>query len=216
MPDRGTPPIEFVDAPGTPPTEAEPPDRRRRPLRWTGAAATALVVAGWALLRPHAGPAATHPAPASPARPGPVASPAIQIPPGFGHCPRYAMCTQSLAVPAFVAAAVHRQFPRAAVERMTTVEARRSGATEPVLLRRRVDVAAADWQLRVVVSVHTGADRADFLGDGIAAAAWSYEHVDAEAAGFALDLEWLGRPGTPPPDQRLRHLAEDPALVLVN
>jgi hypothetical protein len=86
-----------------------------------------------------------------------------------------------------------------------------------VLVQRVVDVAGAGWQLRVAVSVRTGGgEPADFLADGVAAAARSYEHVDAEAAGFTLDLVWLGRPGTPPPDRRLHGLAADPALVLPN
>jgi hypothetical protein len=218
--------IEFVDEPGPPPPAddvAIPPDdrpaggRMRRPLRWAVPAAAALALVAWTLVRPHGGPTAHREAPSpAPTAPTPSASPSVfpgrQAP--FQHCPRYAMCEVSPVVPAAVVDAVRRQFPHGTVQWTSTVQGRRSGATEPVLLRRRLDVATADWTLEVSVAVDRGSGQLGSVPWRLSLTAPSYAHLTTEAAGFMIDVVWLGPAGVRPPDQRLHRLATDPALVL--
>jgi hypothetical protein len=227
-----SPPVEFLDdgdaaARADRADEASDPapandttTRRfvRRPVVWVIAAVVALA-GGWALLRPHGAPDAgpIHITPPPVSRSWEIGPPYPRPQPPFGSCPRYAMCVQTPQARASLAAAVRRQFPRARLSRVATVERRWSGAVQPVLVRRTVAAATDSAQLRVVVGVDTPvATKKVASPAGPAASHRRVAHFSAEAAGFVIDVFWTGPAGTPVPQQRMRRLAEDPTLVLTD
>jgi hypothetical protein len=212
------PPIEFVDSPGEPPPSGDdPPERTRRSFGWVGAGLVVLALLVWAVFRPHGEAAADRPAPSpssSSSAPEPVTPlPSATVFPTFGRCPEFAMCTQSFTAPKSVVAAVRRVFPQATVARMMTVEEQRPGIAARVLIRRSVEVVAGRYQLKVLVAVHSRPAQPDLEAPAMPATA-SFEQVQAEAAGFTIDVMWVGPHDAWLPDWRLHRLAEDPALLL--
>jgi hypothetical protein len=216
-------PIEFVDEPGgsqPPVDDAAAGDRgtpgRRRPMRWAVAGIAVLVLLAWTLVRPHAGPTARQdpptPAPSEPTSRGPAVVPRQPAP--FQNCPRYAMCQVTAVVPAALVDAVRSQFPLGTVRWTATVEGSHSADTEPVLVRRRVDVGTSRWTLEISVAVDRGTAQLASVPWRLSLTAPSYAHLSTEAAGFTVDLVWLGPAGALPPVERLHRLAADPALVL--
>jgi hypothetical protein len=213
-------PFEFLDEDGGAAAEADETGQERprvrlhrRPLVWVGAALFALA-GTWAAVRPHdspdAGPVHVTPPPVSTS--WEIGTPHPQPRP-FGSCPSYVMCLHSSALPASLPSALRRHFPHARIDRVATVEFRRSVATQPVLVERVVAASVPPGRLRVVVRVDRGAQpTAPSAAD--TGRTLRLAHFNAETAGFTIDLFWTGPAGATVPHQRLRALAEEPAVVL--